>query len=244
MAVELRKFDIQRLYFAQGTKPVSVGIIGRPRSGKTTLVRDLLRLNSDVAASNCHVFICPDSVPDDDDIADRLRRQTARIQLATQQPGEVDARAILAFDGQPLGITAVSYSVDETDDEEEEVEADVTNKSIIYWAINARHLQTMPIIASQSVQFIPSAVCNNFDYVFLQRENILPSLRKLYELFGGMFPTFEQFCETLNHYTDDNQFLVICHRPELHTGNPEDPGALSPVFDFYKDLVFWYKAEV
>lgn len=252
MIVELQKFNMEQLHFAQGTKPLSIGIFGACKSGKTTLVRNLLRLNSDVTASNCHVFTCLDPVGaihgyadlipadhihgDDDgaETAELLRRQTALVQMATQQQNEVDARAVLVLDNY-LFILHPKFYGDSDDENDEEVNAqkegdNIPNKHLIYWAINARHFQTMPVVSSQSVAFVPSVVCNNFDYVFLARENIVPNLKQMYDLFGGMFPTYKTFFETLCHYTNDHQWLVI--RLNAQTASN------------FEDLVFWYKTDV
>ena len=50
---------------------------------------------------------------------------------------------------------------------------------------------------------------DNINYVFIFREPIEQNRKRLYEFYGGMFPSYEQFCEVLDAYTTDYSCLVI-----------------------------------
>ena len=53
---------------------------------------------------------------------------------------------------------------------------------------------------------------NQFDFVFLLSEDFESSRRKLYEHYGGIFPTFEQFNQIFEQITENYGCMVINNR--------------------------------
>jgi len=50
---------------------------------------------------------------------------------------------------------------------------------------------------------------DNIDYVFIFREPIEQNRKRLYEFYGGLFPSYDVFCAVLDAYATDHTCLVI-----------------------------------
>ena len=73
----------------------------------------------------------------------------------------------------------------------------------------------------------PLYTYNQFNYIFLFREDIVSNQRRLYEHYGHKFPTFDIFQKVFDALTDDYCCMVI------------DNTIKSDIFD---DKIFWYKS--
>lgn len=104
----------------------------------------------------------------------------------------------------------------------------VTDKFIRSLFMNGRHYGILYILALQYVMGIPPVLRGNVDYVFILRENLVSSRKRIYEQFAGIFPTFEFFCQIMDQCTENFECLVI------HNGSQSNR---------LEDCVFWYKAE-
>lgn len=104
----------------------------------------------------------------------------------------------------------------------------VTDKFIRSLFMNGRHYGILYILALQYVMGIPPVLRGNVDYVFILRENLVSSRRRIYEQFAGIFPTFEFFCQIMDQCTENYECLVI------HNGSQSNR---------LEECVFWYKAE-
>ena len=103
----------------------------------------------------------------------------------------------------------------------------VNDKYIRSLFMNGRHYGLLYILALQYVLGIPPVLRGQVDYVFILRENIVASRRRIYEQFAGIFPTFELFCQIMDQCTENYECLVI------HNGSKTNK---------LEDCVFWYKA--
>lgn len=92
---------------------------------------------------------------------------------------------------------------------------------------NGRHYGIMYILTMQySLGITPELRCN-FDYIFLLAEDFITNMKRIYDHYAGMFPTFQAFKQVFTQLTEDFGCMVIANR-----------GARS---DFL-DKVYWYKA--
>lgn len=60
-----------------------------------------------------------------------------------------------------------------------------------------------------SYHLIPLSIRTNIDYVFMLRETNMSDRKKLYEQYGGMFPSFNTFCSIFDICTNHYGCLVI-----------------------------------
>jgi hypothetical protein len=221
----IKKFDMKSIQ----QDAVAV-FIGRRRTGKSTLVRDLLYHHQSMPAgtvisgteeSNSFyskmippIFIHGEYNPMI--LANYVKRQKlimARIAKETDQgiQTRVDPRSFLILDD-------CMYDDSWTHD-----------KNIRYIFMNGRWLKVFFIITMQYPLGIQPALRTNVDYVFILREPYPSNRKRIYENYGGAFPTFEFFCQVMDQCTQNYECLVI--------NNATQSNKLD-------DCIFWYKANI
>ncbi len=204
--------------------------IGRRRTGKSTLVRDLLYHHQSMPAGTVisgteesngfyskiipPIFIHGEYNPMI--LANYVKRQKlimARIAKESEQgiQSRVDPRSFLILDD-------CMYDDSWTHD-----------KNIRYLFMNGRWLKVFFIITMQYPLGIQPALRTNVDYVFILREPYPTNRKRIYENYGGAFPTFEFFCQVMDQCTQNYECLVI--------NNATQSNKLD-------DCIFWYKANI
>jgi hypothetical protein len=73
----------------------------------------------------------------------------------------------------------------------------------------------------------PELRCN-FDYIFLLKEDFYSNLKRLYDHYAGMFPTFEAFRQVFKELTANFGSMVIVNRGSC---------------DSFLEKIFWFKAQ-
>jgi hypothetical protein len=73
-----------------------------------------------------------------------------------------------------------------------------------------------------------------FDYIFLLADDFYSNLRRIYDHYAGMFPTFESFRQIFKQLTADYGCMVIANTTRGKVKMNEDAGFLNKIF--------WYKA--
>ena len=225
MSLSLRKFNMKDI-----PQDAVCIFIGRRRTGKSTLVKDLLFHHQDLPLGTVisgteesngffkrivpPMFIHGDYNPII--LANFVKRQRLVMQriMAEKDRGitsKLDPRSFLILDD-------CMYDDSWTHD-----------KNIRYLFMNGRWVKTFFIITMQFPLGIPPALRTNVDFVFILREPYLSNRRRLYENYGSAFPSFEFFCQVMDQCTQNYECLVInnaCQSNKL------------------EDVIFWYKAEM
>lgn len=93
---------------------------------------------------------------------------------------------------------------------------------------NGRHLDMMAIFSSHYVFDLPATIRSNVDGVFIFREPNMVNREKLYKNFAGIIPTFQLFQKLMNCITQDYTALYINNITQSNN---------------WQDCVFFYKAE-
>lgn len=93
---------------------------------------------------------------------------------------------------------------------------------------NGRHYHLMYMLTMQFPLGVSPELRGNFDYVFLLKENFYSNLKRLYDHYAGIFPTFEAFRIVFKDLTSNYGCMVLVNRDTS---------------DEFLDKVFWYKAE-
>ncbi len=219
----LKKFDMKSI-----PQDAVCVFIGRRRTGKSTLVRDLLYHHQNMPAgvvisgteeSNSFygkmippIFIHGEYNPMI--LANYVKRQKiimARIVKETESgiQSRIDPRSFLILDD-------CMYDDSWTHD-----------KNIRYLFMNGRWLKVFFIITMQYPLGIQPALRTNVDYVFILREPYPSNRKRIFENYGGAFPTFEFFCQVMDQCTQNYECLVI--------NNATQSNRLD-------ECIFWYKA--
>ena len=92
---------------------------------------------------------------------------------------------------------------------------------------NGRHYKCLFILSLQYALDIKPAIRTNIDTTFILRETNLRNRKSLYENYAGIIPSFADFCDLLDNVTQDYTALVI------HNATTSNN---------VEDCVFYYKA--
>jgi hypothetical protein len=225
MSLSLRKFNMKDI-----PQDAVCIFIGRRRTGKSTLVKDLLFHHKDLPVGTVisgteesngffkkivpPMFIHGDYNPII--LANFVKRQRLIMQRIQQESdrgitSKLDPRSFLILDD-------CMYDDSWTND-----------KNIRYLFMNGRWIKTFFIITMQFPLGIPPALRTNVDFVFILREPYLSNRRRLYENYGSAFPSFEFFCQVMDQCTQNYECLVINNATQSNK---------------LEDAVFWYKADM
>lgn len=225
MSLNMKKFDMKMI-----PQDAVCVFIGRRRTGKSTLVRDLLfhhqnmpigTVISGTEESNSYygkmippIFIHGEYNPV---ILDRYvkRQKMAMAQIQKDQAegrqSRIDPRSFLILDD-------CMYDDSWTHD-----------KNIRYLFMNGRWLKVFFIITMQYPLGIQPALRTNVDFVFILREPYQSNRERIYKNYGSAFPSFEFFCQVMDQCTQNYECLVINNTTQSNK---------------LEDAAFWYKAEL
>lgn len=219
MNLQLRKFDMNSI------KDDSVVVlIGKRNTGKSYLTKDLLYTHSDIPIGSVispteqankfySDMIPPIFIHDEYNptiTANLIKRQKKLKRVINENPdSNLDIRSFLILDDCLYDNTWQK------------------DKNIRNIFMNGRHYNILFILTMQFALGIPPNLRTNIDYVFILRENIVSNRKRIYDHYAGMFPTFDMFCSTMDHCTENFECLVICNNAKSNR---------------IEDQVFWYKA--
>lgn len=102
------------------------------------------------------------------------------------------------------------------------------NRDIKVLYMNGRFIRSNLIITQQHPTSLPANIRHNTCYFFIFKETCQSNRRKLYNYYGGVFPTFKMFNRALDRCTANYGCMVI------------DNTSLS---NNLEDHVFYYKAD-
>ena len=225
MQLHIKKFDLNKVH--QGAICL---LIARRRSGKSTLVTDILYNKRDIPVGTIispteesngtygnHVpalFIHKEYTPKL--IENVVKRQKKIIQAANKEIAQygrtsIDPRAFLIMDDCMYDN---SWKKD---------------RNISFIFMNGRHIKLTFILTLQYLKGIGPSFRNNADFIFILRENFMSARKMIYESFCGMFPNYQMFEDVFSALTTDYSCMVI---DNTVTSNK------------LEDQIFWFKADI
>jgi hypothetical protein len=223
--LSLRKFKIKSIL-----PDATILCLGRRRSGKSWLVRDIFYHHKDIPSGivfsgteEASPFF-GDFIPDcfihseyDPELVDSIMtRQKKKIR-------ESKAKGLSDTGKHPSNNLFIV--LDDMLHDAQNWKKDKTIKSIFF---NGRHFNFLFILTMQYAQGIPPELRSNIDYIFIFNEPSIANRKKIYDAYGGCIPSFDHFCNILDACTNNHECLVI-----KTSGNTAD----------LREQVFWYKAE-
>jgi len=213
--LRLRKFNINII-----TDDAIVYIIGRKKTGKTTLVKDILWYKQRFpigniiteSESNKAIYdkIVPNSMIHNEFSISIENALKSKKETVKDKGRELDNRSFIIMDDC---FVDTSWTRD---------------KSIRSLFMNGGYYKILSIIADSSLTRIAPVFRGHIDYVFIFQETKVSARQCIYEQFAGIFPTFELFCQIMDQCTENYECLVI------HNGAKTNK---------IEDCVFWYKAQ-
>jgi hypothetical protein len=230
-SVRLRKFDMKMI-----PQDAVCVFIGRRRTGKSTLVKDLLfhhqnipmgTVISGTEESNSFygkiippIFIHGEYNPAI--LANFVKRQkliTSKIQQQenARTPGQPAIRSNL----DPRSFMILDDCLYDN--------SWINDINIKYLFLNGRHQKVFFLITMQYPLGIPPVLRTNVDYVFILREPYISNRKRIFDNFGSSFPNFEFFCQIMDQCTENFECLVINNNTRSNK---------------IEDAIFWYKAAI
>lgn len=212
---KLKKFSMEQI--KDNSKCV---FIGKPRTGKSVLVQDLLYHKRNVP---CATVICPTHrsngsysglVPEScifDEYDSSITEDIIKRQRRVINTGRENADNLYILDDCLYDDSWVKD----------------TNMKYIF--MNGRWEKIFFVWTMQYSLGIPPALRTSIDYIFILRENIIGNRKRLYDHYAGMFPSFDIFCSILENCTENYECLVIDN---------------TTISNKVEDQVFWYKADI
>lgn len=86
------------------------------------------------------------------------------------------------------------------------------DKPILELLFEGRHYKVMYILTMQDPLGITPQLRGNFDYIFLLAEDFQSNLKRIYDHYAGMFPTFDSFRQVFGQLTADFGAMVVVNR--------------------------------
>ena len=77
---------------------------------------------------------------------------------------------------------------------------------------NGRHYYITYILTMQYPLGITPELRGNFDYIFLMADNFQSNLKRMYDHYAGMFPSFDSFRQIFQELTKNFQAMVVINR--------------------------------
>lgn len=189
----------------------TVLILGRRRSGKSWLVRDIMyhhkNIPSGVVFSGTEsvspffsgfipdVFIHSEYKPEV--MKEMMDKQAMRIRKCKEQG--------LSDDGK-LPSNNRFIILDDLQDNASMWNKERTIRTLFY---NGRHYNYLFLLTLQYIIGIDPGLRSNLDYVFVFAEPNIKNKRKIYENYAGMVDDFDTFRAIMDSCTGDNKCLVI-----------------------------------
>ena len=220
MDLNIARFDITSI-----SQDSVIVFIGKRRTGKSFLVKDLLYFHRDIpigtvisgteSANKFYGHILPSMFIQDEytpELLSRVIDRQKKVKRVMDKNAEVkmDPRALCILDDCLYDSSWIK------------------DKNIRCLFMNGRHFNVMFMITMQYPLGIPPSLRTNIDYVFILRENSMSNRKRIYENYASMFATFDLFCHVMDKCTENFECLVI--KVNSHGNKLEDQ-------------VFWYKAE-
>lgn len=225
MQLELKKFDITKI-----RDDNVVVLLGKRRTGKSTLIRDIMYYHRDIPVGTVisgsessspfyqrmvpKLFIHDEYKPE---IVENLLKRQKIIcekynkEVALYGKTSLDPRAFLIMDD------CLHDNCWKRD------------KNIKFVFMNGRHRKVLFFLPMQYPLGVPPELRTNVDFTFILRENNYSNRKRIYDNYASIFPTFELFCVVMNEITEGYGCLVI--------DNTSGSNKLE-------ECVYWYEADL
>lgn len=227
--LKIREFKLENI-----AKNASIVMIAKRGSGKSWCVRAILQHFRDIPVgtiiaptdrmTNFYGTFYPESFIYYDFNTEILAKVFARQEKIIEKNKElfkykkkIDTRAILVMDD-----CLAQKSQWTKDDRIKEL------------LMNGRHYKLMYILTMQFPLGISPELRSQFDYIFLLKEEVMTNLKRIYDHYAGIFPTFESFRQIFTQLTADYGCMVIANTDRgIDKGNAEQG---------FLNKIFWFKA--
>ena len=224
-----KKLQIKQFFLSSMVENPAIVMIAKRASGKSWVCRDILKHFKDIPVG---VIIAPTEKMANPPFYSAFFPDTyIHYQYKSETIERILFRQHLMIekekDKQKLGVLIDPRGFILMDDCLSTKSSWMKDQPIMELLFNGRHYRLMYILTMQFPLGITPELRCNFDYIFLLAEDFYSNLKRLYEHYAGMFPTFDAFRAVFKELTNDFGCMVIVNR-----------GARAS----FLEKVFWFKA--
>ena len=190
----ISSLSIQKFSFDMFVPNPSILIVGMRCSGKSLVIREILKHYSDIP--NKHVISRMEE--------DEPFYKTIPLDLYIHNSYNAEILSDLIYQQKKVN-TKCCIVLDDC------LSHNTLNKDNILQdvLINGRHANIINVVAVQLPMLTPPHVRSSFDYVFLFAEDYSTFLKHIYDYYAGMFDTFDMFKHFFYELTRDYSCMVI-----------------------------------
>lgn len=215
----VKKFDLRKI-----ARDAVVLILGQRHSGKSQLVADLMYRNQDIP--NGIVISGTEHVSP---FFGRFFPGTFIYNKYTSETVAAILRSQVAKKRRSGGSSPANNTFLLMDDCVAQASAWKRDENLMEVFVNGRHYQIMLCMTTQYPMAIPPLYRNQADYIFIYKEDVLSTRRKLHEYYAGVIPSFALFEHLMRELCRDYTCLVIDIR--------------NKKANHWTERVFYYKAK-
>jgi len=88
----------------------------------------------------------------------------------------------------------------------------IKDHSLMELLFNGRHYNISYIWKMQLAKGVTSELRGNFDYIYFFYDDFISNLKRIYEYYAGMFPSFDSFRQVFTEITSNNDTLLIVNK--------------------------------
>ena len=224
-----KKLQIKQFYLASMVENPAIVMIAKRASGKSWICRDLLKHFKDIPVG---IIIAPTEKMANPPFYSAFFPDTyIHFEYKSETIEKVLYRQHIMIekekDKQKIGIKIDPRGFILMDDCLSTKSSWMKDQPIMELLLNGRHYRLMYILTMQFPLGITPELRCNFDYIFLLAEDFYSNLKRLYDHYAGMFPTFDAFRTVFRELTNDFGCMVIVNR-----------GARSS----FLEKIFWFRS--
>jgi hypothetical protein len=223
--INIKELNLDIIYpsersISDGEGGSKIFVIGKPRSGKSYLIRDLIRkkaslipaaiaFNGTEEANKAYAGFLPDTF--------------IYSQLELSKIDDVIKRQVLAIKHN-MENPWLLMVIDDCFDNPKQFKS----KQILDLIKNGRHYKMMIIIGLQYCLDVLPGVRTNIDGTFIFKDNVMTNRKKIWENYASIIPSFQLFNQIMDVVTNDYTALYIHNAGQSNN---------------WQENVFWYKAK-
>jgi len=221
---EVKKFDIEKLIYK---KNPTILIMGKRGSGKTTLVKDIIHKNIHKYINNDNIIFASTGRGDnfgEYKIDNIMKNNIIQTEYNEDILKEYLNKKMIDIKENIRENTYVIF-----DDVIYSNKVVKTDKFLQDLQLNNRHYLITSIFTQQYPIKFPIEFQMNFDYIILVGDDFISNLRKIYDYYAGIFPSFDSFRQIHRELTEDHRCMIIDNT--IRSGD-------------IRDIISWYKVDI
>lgn len=218
MGHRYRGADSDASYVINGFDPSTIAdntvvcLYGRRGSGKSTMLKHLLRLKQHIP----HGLVCSATEKATGDLGRHIPGAYIRSEYddkITKDVIKFQRKAASRYTEGDRKLPPPAFLVYDDTMFDKRFPASPETRRLF---MNGRHYNIFTLITSQYSMDLPPAMRANIDYVIMFNEPTRQNRVRLYNNFGGIFPTFDHFERVFLATTEDFHCMVISNVSQSH----------------------------